>query len=52
MSGNIVALHYSNKKMSEPDEIIKGKTADAIYTKISELGLAQQPLTWPILEVN
>jgi len=44
ISGNIVALHYSDKKMSEPDKIIKGKTADAIYAKISDLGLAPQPL--------
>ena len=33
-----MALHYSNQKMSKPDKIIKGKTADAIYTKIVRIG--------------
>ena len=36
---DIVALHYSTAKMKKPDKIIKGKTADAIYSKIMELGL-------------
>ena len=35
----VVALHYSLANMDKPDKIIKGKTADAIYSKIFELGL-------------
>ena len=38
----IVALHYSSAKMEKPDKIIKGKTADAIYSKIIELGLVSR----------
>ncbi len=44
VGGDIVALHYPSQKMDEPDKIIKGKTADAIYTEIAKLGLAPQPL--------
>ena len=42
ISENIVALHYSLGKMEKPDKIIKGKTADAIYSKIIELGLVSR----------
>jgi dihydropteroate synthase-like protein len=43
LSGNIVAAHYSSQKMDKPDKIVKGKTANAIYAEIVELGLASQP---------
>ena len=39
----IVAAHYPSQKMDEPDKIVKGKTADAIYGEIVQLGLAEQP---------
>ena len=38
----VVALHYSHAKMEKPDKIIKGKTADAVYSKIIELGLVSR----------
>ena len=38
----VVALHYSHAKMEKPDKIIKGKTADAICSKIIELGLVSR----------
>ena len=38
----MVALHYSFAKMEKPDKIIKGKTADAVYSKIIELGLVSR----------
>src|SRR5208282_675769 len=38
----VVALHYSLAKMEKPDKIIKGKTADAVYSKIIELGLVSR----------
>jgi len=43
-SGSIVAMHYADHKTSVPDKIIKGKTANAIYTEIANLGLTLQPL--------
>jgi dihydropteroate synthase-like protein len=39
---DIVALHYASTKMEKPDKIIKGKTADAVYAKIIELGLVSR----------
>jgi dihydropteroate synthase len=42
INGYVVALHYSLAKMEKPDKIIKGKTADAIYSKIIELGLVSR----------
>ncbi|MGA2682584.1 MAG: dihydropteroate synthase-like protein [Candidatus Bathyarchaeia archaeon] len=44
VGGYIVATHYSDQKKDKPDKIIKGKTAEAIYTEIVDLGLAVQPL--------
>ncbi len=44
VGGDIVAAHYATQKMDKPDKIVKGKTADAIYTEIADLGLAPQPL--------
>jgi dihydropteroate synthase-like protein len=44
IGGDIVAIHYTGQKTGTPDRIIKGKTADAIYTHIVSLGLAPQPL--------
>jgi dihydropteroate synthase-like protein len=38
----VVALHYSHAKVEKPDKIIKGKTADAVYAKIIELGLVSR----------
>ena len=38
----IVALHYASGKTEIPDQIIKGKTADAIYMKIIQSRLASQ----------
>ncbi len=38
----VVALHYSLAKMENPDKIIKGKTADVVYSKIIELGLVSR----------
>ncbi len=35
----IVTMHFSSATMQQPDKIIKGKTADALYTKIIKLGL-------------
>jgi dihydropteroate synthase-like protein len=42
VSENIVALHYSVEEKEKPDKMIKGKTADAIYSKIIELGLVSR----------
>lgn len=39
IEGAIVALHYTSLKMNQPVNIIKGKTAESVYTKIAELGL-------------
>ena len=38
----IVALHYASGITEMPDQIIKGKTAEAIYMKIVQLGLASR----------
>jgi dihydropteroate synthase-like protein len=43
LSENIVAAHYASQEMDKPDKIVKGKTANAIYAEIAELGLASQP---------
>jgi dihydropteroate synthase-like protein len=43
-SGDVIALHYPDQKVTVPDKIIKGKTANAIYTEIANLGLTLQPL--------
>ncbi|HYA78625.1 MAG TPA: dihydropteroate synthase-like protein, partial [Verrucomicrobiae bacterium] len=42
ISENIVALHYSVAEKEKPDKMIKGKTADVIYSKIIELGLVSR----------
>jgi dihydropteroate synthase len=39
---SVVALHYSSAKIEKPDKIIKGKTAEAIYSKIIKLGLVSR----------
>ncbi len=44
VGGNIVAVHYLSQKVDKPDKIIKGTTADVIYTEIACSGLASQPL--------
>ena len=44
LGGDIVAMHFPSQKTDKPDRIVKGKTADAIYTEIARLGLAPQPL--------
>lgn len=38
----IVALHYMSPQTQKPDIVIKGKTADAVYLKIVELGLVSR----------
>jgi len=38
----VVTLHYSPTKLKKPDKIIKGKTADAICSKIIEWGLVSR----------
>ncbi len=38
----IVALHYSSAKIEKPDKIIKGKTAEAVYSNIIKLGLVSR----------
>jgi dihydropteroate synthase-like protein len=38
----IVALHFTLKDLESPTLIIKGKTADAIYAKIIDLGLVSR----------
>jgi dihydropteroate synthase-like protein len=35
----IVALHFTKEETAKPKSIVKGKTAEAIYTKIVEMGL-------------
>lgn len=37
---NIVALHFNTLEMDKPVYILKGKTAESVYIKIVELGLA------------
>jgi dihydropteroate synthase-like protein len=39
---DLVALHYASAKMEKPDKIIKGKTTDAVCSKIIELGLVSR----------
>ncbi len=38
----IVALHFTTLRMEKPLNIIKGKTAESVYSKIVELGLVTQ----------
>ena len=38
-AGTIVALHFTTDKAEKPNHIVKGKTAEAIYAKIVEMGL-------------
>jgi dihydropteroate synthase-like protein len=35
----IVALHFTTDEAEKPKNIVKGKTAEAVYTKIMEMGL-------------
>jgi dihydropteroate synthase-like protein len=35
----IVALHFATPEVDKPNKIIKGKTAEAVYVKIVEIGL-------------
>jgi dihydropteroate synthase-like protein len=41
-SQEIVALHYPYAKIEKPDKIIKGKTAESVFTKVLELGLVSK----------
>jgi dihydropteroate synthase-like protein len=36
----IVALHFATPEADKPSNIVKGKTAEAVYAKIVEMGLA------------
>ncbi|MEJ2242733.1 MAG: dihydropteroate synthase-like protein, partial [Candidatus Bathyarchaeota archaeon] len=38
-NGSIVAIHFSDIQQSQPTVIIKGETAEEIYSKILEMGL-------------
>jgi dihydropteroate synthase-like protein len=38
----IVAMHFDSSKMDKPTNIIKGKTAESVYTKITEMGLVSR----------
>jgi len=38
----IVALHFATLRMEKPLNIIKGKTAESVYSKIVELGLVKR----------
>jgi len=40
--GTIVALHFATLRMEKPLNIIKGKTAESVYSKIVELGLVKR----------
>lgn len=40
--GVIIAAHYLNSDLNKPTEIIKGRTADGIYTEIVKLGLVSR----------
>jgi len=42
IEGNIVAMHYASPDRAEPTTIIKGKTAENIYSKIAELALVSR----------
>jgi dihydropteroate synthase len=35
----LVAIHYVSIQMDKPISIIKGKTAESVYSKIVEMGL-------------
>jgi dihydropteroate synthase-like protein len=37
--GLLVAMHFSPSNSSKPNKIVKGRTAESVYTKITELGL-------------
>jgi dihydropteroate synthase-like protein len=39
IENELVAVHYISLQMDKPINIIKGKTAEGIYTKIMEMGL-------------
>lgn len=41
-NGLIAALLYADASMNKPIKIVKGKTAEAIYTKIVQLGLVNR----------
>ena len=38
----LVALHYTSNELEKPKRIFKGKTAEAVYTKIVTFGLVSQ----------
>jgi len=38
----IIALHFATLRMEKPLNIIKGKTAESVYSKIVELGLVKR----------
>ena len=38
-SGEIVALHLTNSHQDKPDVVVKGETAENVYSKIEEMGL-------------
>jgi len=38
----LVAVHYNSLDMSKPVNVIKGKTADGVYTEIVEMGLVSR----------
>ncbi len=40
LGGDIVALHFPSQKTDKPDRIVKGETADALYTEIAQLGFS------------
>ena len=42
IEGNIVAMHYASPDRAKPTTIIKGKTAENIYSKIVELALVSR----------
>ncbi len=37
--GVLIAVHYDSVDMSKPINVVKGKTAETVYTKVLELGL-------------
>jgi dihydropteroate synthase-like protein len=39
MNENIVAIHFASSERDKPINIIKGKTAESVYTEIARLGL-------------
>jgi dihydropteroate synthase-like protein len=40
--GVLVAAHYSSLDMTQPVNVIKGKTAETVYSKILEMGLVSK----------